>query len=249
MKTLQYCISQVQNDLQDFSPSRLIQFGQFAINTYKRYYLFGAGPQSIEVLYATPDRIGAIPMPTDYEDYTKVAIQSRGQYFTLTLNNDLLLNRRVDCGEEVLEGATTVELNQISVPYNYYFAPHFRAGNYVGEMYSVTGGYNNAGYFTVDNKLRRFIVSNVPQTEIVIEYISNGANINSLVEDAAIDMIRYGIHDQLATFDRVMNQAEKQRIGDKFYAAIDNYNTFKTVPTVDEYKDAIWASMKSTIKR
>lgn len=249
MKSLDYCISQVQNDIQDFSPSKRAQLGQFAINTFKDYYTFGAGPLSVEILYAIPNSIGAINMPLDYEDYTKVAIQVNGQYVTLSLNNNMLLNRRVECGEELLEGADTQQLNALTTPYTFYYVPHFRAGNYVGEMYSVTGGYNGAGYFTIDNKLRRFIISNVPQTEVVIEYISNAASINSIVEDSAVEMIRYGIHDQLATFDRLMNQAEKERINGKFYAARDRYNTFKTVPTVDEYKDAIWSSMKSTIKR
>lgn len=249
MKSLDYCISIVQNDLQDFSPSKKLQLGQFAINTFKNYYTFGVGPLSIEVLYATPNKLGIINMPQDYEDYTKVAVLIHGEYRTLTLNNNLPLNRKVVCGEEVVQTPSLDKLNETSIPYYNYFVPHFRAGNYVGEFYGVTGGYNSEGYFTVDHKLRRFIIANLPQTEVVIEYISNSASINSLVEDAAVDVIRYGIHDQLATFDRGMNQAEKERISGKFYTALDRYNTMKTVPTIDEYKDALWSSIKSSPKR
>lgn len=253
MKSLAYCVSMVQLDRDDFSSRNYKRYLQYAINTYKEEIMFGISP-SVNVMYGdlSKSSIGVIDMPEDYEYYTKVAILVNGRYLTLSLNPDMPLNRRTDiCGDEEFESDNGGLLNFerfSSGGYGYMFAGHYRAGNYVGEMYGLGGGMNRAGYFTIDEKLRRFQFTNVPRTEVVIEYVGNGAGEGSLIDDMAIPVIRYGVHHQLSIFENV-SQGDKNRYEGLFIGARERYRVAKTVPTIDDYLDATYRSFRSSPKR
>lgn len=249
MKNLAYCVSLIQLDRQDFSPKNYQRYLQYAINTYKEEISMGIDP-SVEVMYATPDSIGCVDMPQDYEYYTKVAININGIVFTLSRNDNMPLNRRTDtCGDEV-DDALIAPQGDIFTTFNYgfgyQFAGHYRAGNYVGELYGMGGGFNRAGYFTEDWKMRRFQFTNVPiDREVVIEYVSNGANVGSLVDDLAVPVIRYGVHDQLAMFE---NGGRSNFFG-TFRQAVLDYRVAKTTPTIEDYLDSRYRTFKSSPKR
>lgn len=253
MKNLAYCVSLVQLDRDDFSPQGRSKYLQYAINTYKEHIAFGLG-QSVEVMYATPDALGMVDFPCDYEYYTKVAINVGGNYLTLTLNRNMALNRKWNCGEETHESRQATDgLDALgltaSAPYGVAFAGHYRAGNFVGELYGLGGGINAAGYFTEDRKLRRFQFTNLPTArEVVIEYVSNSISEGSIVEDMAINVIRYGVHDQLALFSGD-NQAEKQRFEGRFREALREYQIKSTMPTLSDYLDAMYRDLQSSPKR
>lgn len=250
MKTLAYCVSMVQLDRQDFSAKNYNRYLQYAINIYKEYIGMGMSP-SIEVMYATIDDIGCVDMPIDYEYYTKVGLLINGVCYTLTRNDSMPLNRRTDtCGDQIDDALTlnTDLLINTDFGYGYMFASHYRSGNYVGEMYGLGGGYNAGGYFTEDWKLRRFQLTNVPLTEVVIEYVSNNASAGSLVDDLAVNVIRYGVHDQMTLFNNT-NQSEKSRMEGRFKQAVLDYSVSKTMPTVDDYLDTRYKTFKSSPKR
>lgn len=249
MKNLAYCVSMVQLDRQDFSPKNYQRYLQFAINTYKDYIGMGITP-SVEVLYADIDSMGHVDMPYDYEYYTKVALLINGTYYTLTRNDNMPLNNRTDtCGDELEDSLVTAStLTQFDYGYGYAFAGHYRAGNFVGELYGMGGGLNAGGYFTLDLKNRRFQFSDVPLTSVVIEYVSNNASQGSLIDDLAVSVIRYGVHDQLNLFDSV-NQSEKSRFEGRFKQALLDYSVSTTTPTVDDYLDSRYKTFKSSPKR
>ena len=253
MKSLAYCVSMVQLDRDDFSSRNYQRYLQYAINTYKEEIGMGISP-SVNVMYGNlaDNTLGVVDMPQDYEYYTKVAILVNGRYLTLTLNPDMPLNRRWDsCGDDINDADNNGTMNFptiASAGYGYMFAGHFRAGNFVGELYGLGGGMNRAGYFTVDEKLRRFQFTNVPRTEVVIEYVSNGASEGSMVDDLAVPVIRYGVHHQLSLFDNV-NQADKTRFAQMFYGARETYRINKTAPTIDDYLDTTYKSTRSSPKR
>ena len=242
----------VQLDRQDFSPKNYQRYLQYAINIYKEYISMGINP-TVEVVYADIDSMGHVDMPSDYEYYTKVALLINGIYYTLTRNDNMPINRRIDtCGDEVedtLVVATQLtEATAFDYGYGYAFASHYRAGNYVGELYGLGGGFNQAGYFTEDWKFRRFQFSDVPLTSVVIEYVSNGASQGSLIDDLAVNVVRFGVHDQLNLFDSV-NQSEKSRMEGRFKQAVLDYSVSKTTPTVDDYLDSRYKTFKSSPKR
>jgi hypothetical protein len=92
----------------------------------------------------------------------------------------MLLPRKTDdCGNTLPTVTQTLEdeiVGQKSlIPnYGYYFAMHFRNGQYVGEMYGLGGGFN-AAYFRIDWERRQIAFdSEVPSDEIILEYKSSG---------------------------------------------------------------------------
>jgi len=249
MKTLSYVVSMVQVDRDDYSPSSLLKYGQYAINTFKEYIAFASNP-TVEVMYATPNDIGCVDMPQDYEYYLKIGLLINGRVFTLTVNKDMPFNRRWnDCGVELNDGEilTTDFLFGYGWQYATPFAGHYRAGNYVGEMYGLGGGFNNAGYFREDWTYRRIQFANMPFSPVVIEYASNGVSMQSIIDDTAIDVIRYGIHHQLSLFNGT--QADQERYGAMLTRAVDLYTFRRTCPTMEEYFDELYRTTKSSPKR
>ena len=150
MKSLAYCVSMVQLDRDDFSSRNYQRYLQYAINTYKEEIGVGISP-SVNVMYGNlaDNTLGVVDMPQDYEYYTKVAILVNGRYLTLTLNPDMPLNRRWDsCGDEINDADNNGTMNFptiASAGYGYMFAGHFRAGNFVGELYGLGGGDRGVG--------------------------------------------------------------------------------------------------------
>lgn len=247
MKTIRYCVSMVQQDRDDFSAKMRQKILQYGINTYRQYIQTGINP-TIEVFYAKPDSLGIINMPDDYEYYTKVGIIDNGRVFTLTLNRNMPLNRKWDtCGDEV---KLNEDLDFKGTNYGFPFVGHYRAGNYVGELYGLGGGINAMGYYTEDRKLRRLQVTNIPlNKELVIEYVSSNITENTIIDDAAVNLIRYGIHQQLTLHDAQETQVRRDNMEREFYKALDHYTMTTSIPTVDEYLDLIYATSKSGIKR
>ena len=246
MKTLQYCVALVQQDLDDYSSKMRKRILQFGVNTYRHYIQTGIAP-TIEVMYAKPDSLGFINLPDDYEYYTKVGVIYAGKVITLTLNKNMPINRRWDsCGDDIIDAKETPFRDlTFGVP----FVGHYRAGNFVGEVYGMGGGINRMGYFNEDKRMRRIQVVNLPLDEVIIEYVSTAISYNTIIDDAAVDLIRYGIHQQISLHDAKETQVRRSNMEQEFNKALDHYLTWSTIPTVDEFLDMYYLTTKSTIKR
>lgn len=250
MKNLNNVVALVAMDREDDSASGYQRYLQYAIHSYKNDLQFRINP-AVEVLYATPNDVGIVPMPVDMEKYTKIAVLILGEYYTLTFNPDMPINNRLDsCGDPILDTNNgTCTCNDDGYATLYPWASHWRAGNYVGEMYSKGGGINKAGYYNVDYKNRQFQFSSVPFSEVVIEYISNKVSAQSVIDDAAVDVVRYAVHYQLALFDKKMTQADKERLQRQYLQSAYDYRVMKTLLTPDEFMDIIYRSSSSGVKR
>lgn len=246
MKTVDYCVQLVQQDLDDYSPKMRKRILQFGINTYRQYIQTGIAP-TIDVFYAKPDSLGNINLPDDYEYYTKVAVIYRGRVITLTLNKNMPFNDKIDsCGDPII---SATEIPMLDQNFGYPFVGHYRAGNFVGELYGMGGGINRFGYFNEDKRRRRIQVTNLPLDEVVIEYVSSSLNAQTIVDDAAINLIRYGIHQQIALHDAKETQVRRNNMEQEFNKALDHYMLWATVPTIDEFLDMFYLTTKSTVKR
>jgi len=246
MKTIEYCVALVQNDLDDYSSKMQDRILQFGVNTYRQYIQTGIAP-TIEVFYAKPDNLGFVNLPNDYEYYTKVGVIYGGKIITLTLNKNMPINQRWDsCGDEIVD-AKDVPFRDLT--FGIPFVGHYRAGNFVGEVYGLGGGINRMGYFNEDKRKRRLQITNLPLDEIIVEYVSTAIGMNTIVDDAAVDLIRYGIHQQIALHDNKETQVRRNNMEQEFNKALNHYVTFSTIPTVDEFLDMYYSTIKSTIKR
>lgn len=251
MKNLNYVASLVQMDMEDFTTHKRLKIIQYCIDCYKEVLRYKTD-RSVEVAYLQPNDAMNAPWPSDYEYYTKVGINVGGQLVTLTLNNDIPLVRKYECGSEVAD-TSQVNLGVIDPSVftgGWGYAPHYRAGQFVGEMYSLGGGFNELGYFRVDHKMRQFQFSGVPQTEIVMEYVADSkTNGSTLIQYSDVPVIRAYVHWKLMEHDKKVPVYEKDRKFGLFNAALVRRSDIEFIPTLSDYMDNCWKSVKSTVKR
>lgn len=255
MKNLAYCVSLVQHDRQDYSTHNMSRMAQWAINCYKQELGFKTN-KNVSVAYLTPNAAGNAPFPKDYEYYLKVSINLGGQLFTLSVNNDMALVRNWECGVEVEPPSSLDDLAETCAagtyiyPYGFYYAGHYRAGQYVSEMYSMGGGFNVLGYFREDFQMRQFQFSNLPITEIVLEYVADEeTSLETLIPYAAVEPIQKYIDWKYLYFNSNYNMGEKQQAQLLYSGAMNKYTHVQLLPSVQEYLDTSWAASKSSPKR
>jgi hypothetical protein len=252
MKNLNYVVNLVQMDMRDFSSHNVPYILQYCIHAYKSELRFETN-KAVKVAYLQLNDVNNAPWPKDYEYYTKVAINWGGQYITLTRNNNIPLQRKFDdCGNPSLPDIIVNErlLDPFLYSYGYYFAPHYRNGQYVGEMYSMGGGYNEAGYFREDHEMRQFQFYNVPQREVVLEYVADlDATGETMIPFSAVEPIRQYALWQMVEHDRRVPVYDRQRAQDRYRYAIANYSYISWTWTAEDYMDACYATTKSGPKR
>lgn len=251
MKNLNYVGSLVQLDLQDFTTHNLTRIMQYCIDCYKHVLNYKTD-KSVEVAYLQLNDANNAPFPKDYEYYTKVAINFGNQLVTLSLNDDIPLVRKYDCGVEQKEDfdLSVVTPETYMYTFGFLYAPHYRNGMYVGEMYSYGGGFNEYGYFRVDHGMKQFQFYNVPRKEIVLEYVADkDANGNTIIQYGDVSTIRAYVHWKLTEFDRTVPLYEKERKQGLFMAALQERVETVYTPAISDYLDSTYRNYKSTPKR
>ena len=251
MKNLNYVVAMVQLDLQDYTTHNQSRILQYAIHCYKNALMYKTN-KAIKVAYLTPNAVLNAPYPKDYEYYTKVAINIGSQLVTLTRNNDIPYSRKYDCGVAQKEQAVDLEaeLDPFVYSFGYYYAPHYRNGQYVGEMYSMGGGFNEAGYFREDDEMRQFQFYNVPRSQIILEYVADvNADGSLLITNMDVEPIRSYIHWQLIEHDRKVPQYDKERKLGLHHNAMANRIAQEFTPVISDYLDNSYSSSKSGPKR
>jgi len=258
MKNLNYCVSLVQMHADDYTTHRKQKYLQLAILMYRE--LKFRAHTNVEVAYITPNAVMNSPLPKNFGYWTKVGINYGGTILNLSVNQDLVIENRFDeCGDEfssALAGITSGEIaiDSLGERYEggYYYAPHWRNGQFVGEMYGVGGGYNGLGYFKVNPELNLIQFSpEVPRTEIVLEYASDGSDVNgsTLIPTIAVNTIVDGIFWLLAKHDNKLSLAEKNDKWGNYNGEFQKYKELIFTPTIEEYTDAMYSTYKSTVKR
>lgn len=257
MKNLNYCVNMVLVDLQDYASDQFQRILQYALMGFRDLQLFTM--PNIKVAYLEPNDALIADLPQDYEYYTKIGVCIGGQIWTLSVNKDMCLVRETDgCGIDVPKTLGDISFtNAINTPtdsggWGYYYSPHFRNGQYVGELYSMSGGLNELGYYKIDYAMNRIqFASMVPKTSIILEYKSNGADKggDTVIPSAAVAPIRAYIHWQLGEFDKTVGVGEKERRRQMYYAEFEKFNFYNWIFTKDEYIDSTYQHIYSAVKR
>lgn len=235
-------------DLDNYTTKSYQKYLQYAVLAYRELQL--QVEPKVSVHYFTPNSAGLAPLPPDFDFYTKVAMIIGGAAFTLTANDRIPLPK-VECGVEVSEIVSCPENfrrdnGAFSSWFN--FIPHYRAGNFVGEFYSLGGGWNSAGYFRIDWKNHQIVITGAPRVEYCMEYVGTGADdAQTLIPNGAVQYIRHYIHSQLALFSN-SSEAEKQRKKNECEIAFTKYKDQVQIPTITEYVDLMYCGFQNSPK-
>jgi hypothetical protein len=129
-----------------------------------------------------------INLPKDCLRYTKIAVAYRGQLWTLTLDDNIMVPPDMDYSS--LENVQSNDYSNTSQGVT--FAPHWWQGSYNNGLFGIGGGFNDT-YYRVNWTDRTItFLGDFTTNKVVIEYISDGSDITSesLVPQLWIDAMR-----------------------------------------------------------
>lgn len=257
MKSLAYPLSLVQMDLDDYTTHRKQKYLQYIIMGYRELKL--KGQTNVSTAYLKMNSVLNSPLPPDYVDWIKVGVNYGGKLLTLSVNQDLMMENRYDeCGDEFSSALSNLEqCNSLQSIYEVYggvytWIDHYRAGNYVGELYGAGGGNNPAGYFKVDKQMNLIqFTPEVPRTEIVLEYVSDAStvNISTIIPTELAEVLRQYTHWQLEEFSNKSNESKVYRAFGRYNRAYQDNKDRMSLVTVEQYLDACWSTYQSSPKR
>lgn len=234
------------HDLQDRS---MKNYNRNLTNVIQGYYkLRYLADTSVDVAYLTPNSLGIAQLPPDFWKESKIGINIGGVLVTLSRNYNLANNppnpkATIPCPDSIDEVLTLynngANLTDCWGGYGYWFASHYRNGQFVGEMYGLGGGLNAVGYYHINETTRTIAFSNVPfATDILMEYIGLGdASQKTVVDIPGVDVCRMYAHWQNAKGDRNYKFGNVADNKLEFENLLNDYKFQKSLPTTDNVFD------------
>jgi hypothetical protein len=255
---LNYVVNSVLMDMDEYTTSKRKKILQYAIFGVTELNIFVL--PSVEVAYLRQNDDFTIDLPDDYLDYIKVGVEVGGpderRIVTLTLNNTLPLpntDKLKICPNSCVDEPTlTLNNTDYFIPgFGYYFAEHYRNGQYVGEMYGLGGGMGLMQY-RVDLKNRQIILNELFENgEIVLEYKSTGIKTDgsTTIPRQAVAALRAYIKWELAENNDKLALSAKDRKRKLYLVEYRLLQYFTNTFTIDEYLDAKYQVSTATLKR
>jgi len=250
---LNYVVNLVLMDLDEHTTSRRKKTLQYAILGLTDLNLYVL--PSVAVQYLKQNDDFSIDLPDDFLDYIKIGIQVKDTIVTLTLNETLPFpnkNKLKICPNSCVdEPSVTLNGTDYFLPgFGYYFAEHYRNGQYVGEMYGLGGGLGLMSY-RLNLEDRQIILSEMFNSDIVLEYKSSGIKTDgsSTIPRQAVQALRAYIHWQLIEHNDRLPANIKERKRGLYLKEYDKLQYLTNLFTIDEYLDAKYQVSVQTIKR
>jgi hypothetical protein len=248
LKPLSYVVRNIQNEIEDYSEKQYKRMMQIAIDVMRDIRLYDQ--PSVQVVYFTLPPSGIMPFPSDYIDWIKIAIPIRGQMVTLSVNNNMVLNRAQVCADDIRtmqKGQTIPIAND-----GYLFSGHWSNGQFVGGLYGVGGGFNTA-YFREDKTAQQFqfdgVIPNISEGRIVVmEYKSTGISAGSIIPAELIEPIKRGVIYRMNMHKPDLAMNIKQTYEQDYYRAIKRMRAFNNKFSMSEYMDTLYQSKKQSPK-
>ena len=253
---IDYIVQLVLMDIDDYSMVYQKKFMQYAILGFQDLNLYVM--QSVKVAYLPVDsNTKTVDLPDDYITYTKIGYNNNGVITTFTKNDDLMLAHKTDsCGNPVNNntgGCNDIgELTSYSGYAGYYYSPHWRNGQWVGELYGGAGGRNTDGYYRIDTERRKIVFSSeVSNSEIILEYKSSGVSGDgsTIVPREYTEALRAYVHWQRKEYNDKVAQSEKERLKQRYYIEYEKVKELEVSFTIEEYFDSTRSTYKLTPKR
>lgn len=253
-----YVVMSVLNRLQDYSMKSYLRLMQIAIEGLTELNLYHT-KESLEVVYLHMSTAKTVQLPADYVDYVKIGYPIDGKLRVITKHDKLLLPRTfygsvvggvfvADTGDAVGNSDDGVDT---SLSNGIYFSSHWRNGQFVGGLYGLPGGVDDA-YYRIDIENRQIVFSgSTPRSEIVLEYISSGqkSDGSSLIPREVVPALRTYILWQKDENDSRIAYNAKERLKREHEEAVEALRSFENSFTADEFKQMIFSTIHQSIKR
>jgi hypothetical protein len=247
---LAYCVANVQMDLEDYSDRLKERATQYAIRALSNINMFQS--KNVEVAYLTMSDLGVIDFTslTDYVDYIKIGIIINGKWWILGLNNKITLRRTE------LNAATSALIfkgqdSNLEITSSYFFAPHYVQGQFVNSLYGMGGGFSRS-YYRIDTEKRLIqFDTQVPVTQIALEYISTGIKPDgsTVIPRYMLETIVAYIHWQLKLHREDITRFEKRELKEEFIEQENIMNGFVYSFNPTEYLDMTYSTFRQGAKR
>lgn len=254
---IDYIVNLALMDIDDYSLHYQKKFMQYVILGFQDLNLYVM--QSVKVAYLPVDSTKkTADLPDDYITYTKIGYNNGGRITTFTLNDDLMLAHQTDdCGNPVNDNTMgCTNDSSATLPYfgvaGYYYSPHYRNGQWVGELYGGAGGRNADGYYRIDKERRKIVFSSeMVQDEIILEYKSSGVSGDgsTVVPREYTEALRAYVHWQRKEYNDKVAQSEKERLKQRYWAEYEKVKDLEVSFTIEEYFDSTRSTYKLTPKR
>lgn len=245
---LDYIVNLVLMDLDDYSMVKYKKFLQYAVLGYQDLNLYTM--QNIKVAYLTVKDNKTADLPNDYIEYTKIGFNSGGSFSVLGSNDDLILPRlNDDCGDEINENSGECDSGGVI---GYYFSPHYRNGQYVGEMYGGAGDGNTNGDYRIDrDRWQIAFGSEMSAKTIILEYKSSGVNGNGStnIPRQCVEALRSYVHWQRKRHNDKVPRNEKIALQQEYYIEFEKLRDLEFSFTYSEYFDSRRSTYSSIPKR
>lgn len=239
--TITYVVMSVLNRLKDYSMRHYSFLEQVILEGYSDLNLWHL--DNIEVVYLRMSDAKTIDLPSDFVDWLKIGIPMSGKLRVLTNHKQILFPRQFADGAPVgntddVSGAT-------------YFNDHFRDGQFVGGLYGMPGGADQA-FYRIDKETRTIIFSgSIPRAEIVLEYISTGIKLQgtTVIPREAVSALRAWALWQIIEDDPKVSPTQKERKKMQYEEQLHALDFFQSAFTKDEYKRHVYKHSKQSTKR
>ncbi len=248
---LEYVVHLVLMDIGDDSLRDYKKFLQYAILGFQELNLYAS--QSIKVAYLPVSDIKTSNLPDDYVAYTKIGYNNGGVIDTFGLNEDLMMPHRTDdCGNPINDntgGCGNQNAQHSSM--GYYYTPHYRNGQFVGEMYGGVGKHSK-GEFRIDEERRRIVFnSEISVDEIILEYKSSGVSGDgsTMLKRQFVPALRAYIHWQRRQYNDSVSEHKKRELRDAYYLEFDIVKGLENDFNIEEYLDSTRSTYKQSPKR
>ncbi len=242
--TITYVVMSVLNRLRDYSMRHYSFLEQMVIEGYSDLRLWHL--DNIEVVYLRMSEAKTVDLPADFVDWLRIGVPIAGKLRVLTNHKQILFPRKFEDGAPVGntdDGSGSGEF--------IYFTSHFRNGQFVGGLYGLPGGIDQA-FYRIDKETRTLIFSgSIPRAEIVLEYISTGVKLQgtTVIPREAVPALRAWALWQNIENDRKVSSTEKERKKLQYEEQVHALDFFQSAFTKDEYKRHVWKHSRQTPKR
>ena len=227
--TLQTCVDDVLNKLDNYSDSligRYLRFAERGLSKLSLFVLDGVRTKEIPINM----KINTADLPSDFVRLIRLGVNVHGKYYTLTRNDDIIIRDEFSCQETPRDS----DDNGLMEGYP------CSVGNESGYNYQLRGGQSEYGSYRIDPKENViYFGEDVRLENVIVEYVGTGININDVTyipEMAREAIIAFIMKERLHSGNSTLGERQEAEYN---WNTEQNLLVTAQMPSLDEMYDTI----------